>query len=936
MKRLIHVDSPGDFSTLDPDLQALVFRTLELASSTVPPRSGVFPEAVIEAYGAIQQLLHQSRNGRFEPADLALLQQRIEAAGGEIAPALRASGPGSLEALRTGWFGRLGEALAPPVVAVAERLLAVQLQRLAPRSLEELLGGIDTALRPLIQGPSPFLQLTSGRQQAVLSRLAAVLPNRAEPSSPMFNALVEAALAEQNLLTATAAGGFEPGLLRAWEQGQASVGAAEVPLLLFEHLNGAYGLALLEASLELVRSQLQLQPPATVTALRERIEALLEPLLQPLSVPAFQQLSPPDQIEVVRLLRQLLPRWQGTEAQGFGLAVGAVHGERLLLEEAASGVLRPELVLELLGLLGRIGSFHGSITGAGQALPLVERLAGLLTRLLERWPGEVGAAALAALEVKLTLRQTVQLAELVEEVAVFLQPLVGECLVKPLELHYPASEGPLFRSSVSLGNASSPAMQTTPPLAPSSSPPVAPEAFAEPEPVPEPVPELVPVPESLTAEPDPLAGGWMPGTMAFKLEPVLGPPMQLPVELLDRITGLANGQERISQQLEAQTLQIATLTARDPRPDLDSMTALLSSEAERFETQILELRQELRVELRQELREDRESHSRDLQVHLEAMEARIVTAVLTAVEQNPPVPAEPSAASLPAQASFALNTTAPAPALSPAPIAVLEGDAQAPLAAVLGDQLRELMDPKHPLSGFLQRLGLLRQVGRNLLLQRLAEAVVLEPEQEDRLLHELWQGRPEPQPLQADGAWLEGIPLADQPGLRQRWQDLRLRLWLENHYAQALEVRFEQRRAALDRVVLSLIRLDSHEVAEELYLRLLDDGADFGQLAREYSLGEERHTCGLIGPVPIGQLHQELQRLITTLAAGVVHPPLPVDGLVVLVKLEQRLPAEMGGNLRQQLLEELFEADLEVTLEAFLPSDQAADAPRELPAGGAA
>jgi parvulin-like peptidyl-prolyl isomerase len=214
--------------------------------------------------------------------------------------------------------------------------------------------------------------------------------------------------------------------------------------------------------------------------------------------------------------------------------------------------------------------------------------------------------------------------------------------------------------------------------------------------------------------------------------------------------------------------------------------------------------------------------------------------------------------------------------------------------------------------------------------------VVLEPEQEDRLLDELWQGRPEPQPLQADGAWLEGIPLADQPGLRQRWQDLRLRLWLENHYAQALEVRFEQRRAALDRVVLSLIRLDSHEVAEELYLRLLDDGADFGQLAREYSLGEERHTCGLIGPVPIGQLHQELQRLITTLAAGVVHPPLPVDGLVVLVKLEQRLPAELGGNLRQQLLEELFEADLEATLEAFLPSDQAADAPRELPAGGAA
>ena len=135
---------------------------------------------------SVQQLLHQSRNGRFEPADLALLQQRIEAAGGEIAPALRASGPGSLEALRTGWFGRLGEALAPPVVAVAERLLAVQLQRLAPRSLEELLGGIDTALRPLIQGPRRFCSshpAASRRCSAVLQRFCPTVQNPPVPCS---------------------------------------------------------------------------------------------------------------------------------------------------------------------------------------------------------------------------------------------------------------------------------------------------------------------------------------------------------------------------------------------------------------------------------------------------------------------------------------------------------------------------------------------------------------------------------------------------------------------------------------------------------------------------------------------------------------------------------------------------------------------------------
>ena len=122
-----------------------------------------------------------------------------------------------------------------------------------------------------------------------------------------------------------------------------------------------------------------------------------------------------------------------------------------------------------------------------------------------------------------------------------------------------------------------------------------------------------------------------------------------------------------------------------------------------------------------------------------------------------------------------------------------------------------------------------------------------------------------------------------------------MHLWLESHYAHALDSCFDQRRGELERVVLSLIRLDSSEVAEELYLRLLDDGADFGQL------------------------HGALQRLIATLPAGELHPPVVVDDWVLLVKLEERLPVELEGRLRDQLLQELFEADLEATLAAVLP-----------------
>ncbi|MFO0076194.1 MAG: peptidylprolyl isomerase [Cyanobacteriota bacterium] len=803
---MIQADWSGDFSALEPELQALVHRTLELAEASAAAAAAasaaagpvVDPGAVIRAYGTVRQVLDRARKGRFAPADLALLQEKIEQAGGVIAPALRARGPASLEALRAGWFGRLEASLSPPVVEAAERLLAAQLQRRAPRSLEELLAAIDAALLPLLPAPRsgerpPFLQLMPVRQETVLRMLEAALRQRAAPACLDLHALVEAGLAEQELLAAAAVGGFQPGQLRVWEQRQAVVGATEGPFLGFDLLNDRFGSPVLEAWLAVVRSQLQLHPPATVATLRQQIERLLEPLMQPDAASAgatdasvcFQQFSMPDQIQVLQLLRQLLTRGQGREAERFGLAVAAVQGERELLTESRL----PELP-----------------------------------------------------EAPLSMPPPPPMPEIQPDPEPEPEPEPEPATPpKPAPEPTPASLEPCFEASVSLQ------LQ-----APTRIRPSFPEqTFLEPPP-PQAPPPQVPLPQVM------------------------------PQELLDRISGLEGNQARNSRELADQGRRIAELAP------LLALETSLTDQTSRLEGMLLQMQQELRDEQQRQLQ--------PWQVQPNATE--IPTPVL-----------EPAASA--------------GVALVPHAAAGLDQARQAPLAELLRGQLQELMDPQHPLSGFLQRLGLLRQVGRNLLLQRLADSVLLEPEQEDRLLEELWQGRTEPRPLQATGAWLAELPPGDQQELQLRWQELRLHLWLESHYAQALGACFDQRRAELERVVLSLIRLDSSEVAEELYLRLLDDGADFGQLARDHSLGEERHTRGLIGPLPIGQLHGALQRLIATLPAGELHPPVVVDDWVVLVKLEERLPVELEGRLRDQLLQELFEADLEATLAAVLPEEAA-------------
>lgn len=137
---------------------------------------------------------------------------------------------------------------------------------------------------------------------------------------------------------------------------------------------------------------------------------------------------------------------------------------------------------------------------------------------------------------------------------------------------------------------------------------------------------------------------------------------------------------------------------------------------------------------------------------------------------------------------------------------------------------------------------------------------------------------------------------------------------LEALYGKRVEALFLERRAALEQVVFGLIRLQQLQTAEELYLRLSDDGADFAALARQFSLGQERLSGGLVGPMPIGQLHPRLAAALSALQSGELHPPLALDPHVLLLRLEHREAARLDEQRRAQLLQELAQQEAQQTV----------------------
>lgn len=218
----------------------------------------------------------------------------------------------------------------------------------------------------------------------------------------------------------------------------------------------------------------------------------------------------------------------------------------------------------------------------------------------------------------------------------------------------------------------------------------------------------------------------------------------------------------------------------------------------------------------------------------------------------------------------------------------------------LRQALEDLQDL--PPQRLLERHGLLRPLVRDVVLSQVRQEVHLSEEETERIRE---------RSLGSFGASssLEGEGLIGQ---------VRLCKWLEEHYGPQVESHYLARQQDLERVVFRTLRLRQLGLAEELYLRLLDDEESFGDLAARHSLGEERYTRGLMGPMPISQPHPHVRAALDRLEIGDVCPPFAVDQILLILRLEHRIPACLDEVMRQQLLQELMQPDLEAAVDTLL------------------
>lgn len=248
------------------------------------------------------------------------------------------------------------------------------------------------------------------------------------------------------------------------------------------------------------------------------------------------------------------------------------------------------------------------------------------------------------------------------------------------------------------------------------------------------------------------------------------------------------------------------------------------------------------------------------------------------------------------------------------------------------------LPPGHPLlssedlNRLIRRQGIGTTILRALLQERVASGINLEQAESEELVTRFLSekgitDRHERQNyINAEG--LSEEDLAWRATLQRR-----LELHRHRQHGGDVESFYLERKLDLDQVIYSMIRVRDGELAAELHQQIQEGEAEFGSLAMRYSIGQERFSRGIVGPVPLGAAHPDVMHRLRSGEPGQLWDPFFLVDVWLLIRLETRLPAQLDDRLRQQLEQELFERWLDDQMRAILcgeassPGPQAAQAP---------
>ena len=154
--------------------------------------------------------------------------------------------------------------------------------------------------------------------------------------------------------------------------------------------------------------------------------------------------------------------------------------------------------------------------------------------------------------------------------------------------------------------------------------------------------------------------------------------------------------------------------------------------------------------------------------------------------------------------------------------------------------------------------------------------------------------------------WLEKKNISEEKLLNDFMKPMKLDSYCLEKYSHMAESRFLKRKDSLEIITYSLIRVKEMFLAQELYLRIKDNPSELGNISSSYSIGHEKNSKGVIGPVSMSQGDPRLMQLLKKSKIGELNQPCRIDNVWIITRVEFLKGAVLDDKTRLLLCKEIF------------------------------
>ncbi len=154
--------------------------------------------------------------------------------------------------------------------------------------------------------------------------------------------------------------------------------------------------------------------------------------------------------------------------------------------------------------------------------------------------------------------------------------------------------------------------------------------------------------------------------------------------------------------------------------------------------------------------------------------------------------------------------------------------------------------------------------------------------------------------------WLDKKNLIEENLIEDFLKPMKLNNYLLEKYSHMAESRFLKRKDSLEIITYSLIRVKEMYLAQELFLRIKENPSELGNISSSYSIGHEKNSKGVVGPISMSKGHPSLMQVLKKSKIGEVNQPCRIDDVWVITRVEFRKEAILDDKTRLLLCKEIF------------------------------